>query len=114
MSACANNRWSTRTRAVRVVALFATLFLTSALGSGPERRVQVDAAHLRETLAENLPHLHSAELKLNDGSLAKTKLKKEETDALRLNATAKVGERVIPYTDVASIRLDLEPGADGK
>jgi len=95
MSACANNRWSTRTRAVRVVALFATLFLTSALGSGPERRVQVDAAHLRETLAENLPHIHAIEVKLNDGSVLRTKRMNAETDALRVNATAKVGERVI-------------------
>jgi len=90
-----------------VVALFATLFLTSAFGSGPERRVQVDAAHLRETLAENLPHIHSAEVKLNDGSLVKTKRMNAESDALRVNANAATGERVIPYTDITSMRLDL-------
>ena len=107
MRPCANNRWSTRTRAVRVVSLFATLFLTSAFGAGPERQVQVDAAHLRETLAENFPHIHAIEVKLNDGSVVKTKRMKPESDALRVNPNAAVGERVIPYTDITSIRLDL-------
>ena len=107
MSACANNRWSTRTRAVGVVSLFTTLFLTSAFGAGPERQVQVDAAHLRETLAENFPHIHAIEVKLNDGSVVKTKRMKPESDALRVNPNAAVGERVIPYTDITSIRLDL-------
>jgi len=83
------------------------LFLISAFGAGPERQVQVDAAHLRETLAENLPHVHAAEVKLNDGSVLRTKRMNAETDALRMNATAKVGERLIPYTDITSVRLDL-------
>ena len=87
--------------------MLTTLFLTSAFGAGPERRVQVDAGHLRETLAENLPHVHAAEVKLNDGSVVKTKRMKPESDALRVNPNAAVGERVIPYTDVTSIRLDL-------
>ena len=107
MRACANNKWGTRSRAVRVVSLFTTLFLTSAFGAGPERQVQVDAAHLRETLAENFPHIHAIEVKLNDGSVVKTKRMKPESDALRVNPNAAVGERVIPYTDITSIRLDL-------
>jgi len=32
---------------------------------------------------------------------------KPESDALRVNPNAAVGERVIPYTDITSIRLDL-------
>ena len=93
--------------AVRAVLMLTTLFLTSAFGAGPERRVQVDAAHVRETLAENLPHVHAIEVKLSDGSVVKTKRMKPESDALRVNANAAVGERVIPYSDITSMRLDL-------
>lgn len=107
MRACANNKFGTRSRAASVVLMLMTLFLTSAFGAGPERRVQVDAGHLRETLAENLPHIHAIEVKLNDGSVVKTKRVNAESDALRVSPKAAVGERVIPYTDVTSIRLDL-------
>lgn len=102
-----DNKCGTRSPAVRVVLLLTTLFLTSAFDAGPESRVQVDAGHLREVLAENLPHIHSAEVKLNDGSVVKTKRMKPESNALRVIPYTAVGERVIPYKDITLIRLDL-------
>lgn len=101
--ACDNNKWSSRSR----VVILMTLFLSSAFGAGPERREEVDAGHLRETLAKNLPNVHAAEVKLNDGSVIRTKRMKPDSDALRVNPNAATGERVIPYTGITSIRLDL-------
>ncbi len=106
--ACDNNKRSSRSRmVVRVVSILMTLFLSRAFAAGPERRVEVDAGHLREVLAENLLHVHAADVKLNDGSVIRTKRMKPDSDALRVNPNAATGERVIPYTGITSIRLDL-------
>ena len=85
----------------------AVLFLISAAVNAADQRLSVDAAHLQETLGENLTHIHAVEVRLNDGTVVKAKHMSAEPNSLKAYAKTGASEGTILYATIASIRLDL-------
>lgn len=107
MQISGHGKWISCATAVRVLWMAMSLVLISQPVKASEQRVSVDASHVRETLTEYVPRVHGAKVRLKDNSVVMAKRVNAESDALRLNAGGGVSDRLIPYTEVASIRLEL-------
>ncbi len=84
------------------------LCLVGSSVEASEPHVSVDAGQIRDAITERISSVHAVEVKLKDNSAVIGKLGSAEDDGLRVIVGIRpTSARAIPYTQVASIRIDL-------